>query len=177
MKLPLLLYPNPFLRTVSEPVDPEIAKSEEFKLLVDSLRETLVWYMGIGISAVQCGFAHRLFIMRLSRGGYQTFVNPVLEEVDGPTGVESMEEGCLSIPGVVETVQRYPNVVVSSLDIESGERKRYDLEGIEAQCAQHELDHLEGRMFSDDWGPVKRDIVKRKIKKQLRQNPVFQELK
>ncbi len=176
MRLPLLLYPNRFLREVSTEVDPEYAKSVEFKLLLDSLRETLIWFHGVGISAVQTGFAERVFVMRLSSGGYQSFVNPVLEEVDGPTGVEPMQEGCLSVPGVVETVLRYPNVIVSALDIESGERKRYDLEGIEAQCAQHEMEHLNGKMFTDDYGPVKRDIVKRKVKKAVRHDPLFKEL-
>ncbi len=175
MRLPLLLYPNSELTLGSDEVGIEWARSPEFTELLNDMVETMVWFRGIGLSAIQVGIQDRAFVMR-TRQGILKLVDPILEEVDGPTGVESMQEGCLSVPGVVEMVPRYPNVIVSALDIESGERKRYDLEGIEAQCAQHELDHLDGRMFTDDYGPVKRDIVRRKIRKQLRLNQLFREI-
>jgi peptide deformylase len=174
VKLPLLLYPNPKLSLVSVPVDPEEAKTEEFRTFLTWLGETLIWYRGIGISAIQTGWPCRVFSMK-TRDGIQHFVNPEIESTD--CELTEMEEGCLSVPGVTELVKRYPAVIVSALDIESGERKSYDLVDTEAQCAQHEIEHLDGKMFSDNYGPVKRDIVKRKIKKQLRLNPIFKELK
>jgi peptide deformylase len=175
MRLPLILYPSRLLTEASDEVSLDFAKSVDFKVLVDSLRETLVWFRGIGISAVQGGWPARVFIMRLSRGGYQTFINPIIRGTDGD--LEEVDEGCLSIPGIVERVKRYPGVLVSALDPETGERKSWDLEGIEAQCAQHEMEHLDGKTMADNWGPVKRDIVKRKIKKELRLNPLFKEAK
>jgi peptide deformylase len=173
-KLPLLLYPNLRLREVSELVHPDMAQTEAFKAFLKDLGDTLTWYRGIGISAIQTGNADRVFSMK-TKAGIQHFVNPLIEETDGE--LVEVDEGCLSIPGWVERVKRFPNVIVSCMDIETLERKRFDLEGIEAQCAQHEMDHLDGKLFADSWGPVKRDIVKRKVKKALRQNPIFKEMR
>jgi peptide deformylase len=173
-RLPLLLYPNVKLREVSEPVALDMARSEAFKTFLRDLGETLVWYRGVGISAIQTGNADRVFSMR-TKTGVQHFVNPEIDSYDGD--YVELDEGCLSIPGWSEKVSRRTGVIVSALDIESGERKLWDLDGIEAQCAQHEMDHLDGKMFSDGWGPVKKDIVRRKIKKALRHNPIFQELR
>jgi peptide deformylase len=170
-RLPLLLYPNARLREVSEPVDPDMARSEAFQSFLKDLGETLTWYRGVGISAIQTGNADRVFSMRTKTGGVQHFVNPEIDSYDGD--YVALDEGCLSIPGWTQQVLRRTGVIVSALDIESGERKLWDLDGIEAQCAQHEMDHLDGKMFSDGWGPVKKDIVRRKIKKALRHNPLF----
>lgn len=173
MRLPLLLYPNKTLTQTSLHVDPERAKSEEFKAFVKDLQETLVWYRGIGLSAIQTGRPDRVFVMRMARGGFHTFVNPQIVNVDDET--VPMDEGCLSLPGVLEKVERYPWVAITALDIDSGETRTFDMVGIEAQCAQHEIEHLDGKMFSDPYGPVKRDIVKRKIKKAVRLDPRFKE--
>jgi peptide deformylase len=170
-KLPLLLYPNLKLRQRSAQVDPALVPTEAFKKFLSDLAETLTWYRGIGISAIQCGVPDAVFLMRNTKGEILQFVNPVVEDRDGEK-VE-MEEGCLSIPGFTEKVKRYPNVVVSCLNLEDGGRRVYDLEGIEAQCAQHEMEHLAGAMFSDGYGVAKRDLVKRKIQKALRHDPRF----
>lgn len=175
MRLPLLLYPNKNLSEISVPVDPDYAQSEDFKFFLDALRETLIWFRGVGISAVQTGFLDRVFIMRTRKNEFITFVNPIVKSTDGE--LTEMEEGCLSIPGVVEKVKRYPNIVISALDIDSSEQRLYDLEGIEAQCAQHEMEHLDGKMLTDGLGRVARDIVRRKIQKQVRLNPLFKELR
>jgi len=167
----LVLWPNPLLKLVSEEVDPEWILSDDAKRLVKDLSDTLMHFGGVGLSAIQVAYQARLFVMRTKEGDkwvVKPFFNPELVATDGE--LAEVEEGCLSLPGIVEKVKRYPNVVISALD-PSGivvERRSYDLEGIEAQCAQHELEHLDGKTMGDDWGPVKRDIVKRKIRKTMR---------
>jgi peptide deformylase len=170
--LKVLLWPDPTLRLVSDPVPFEWVKSEEFQQLVKDMTETLLHYRGVGLSAIQVGVQDQLFVMR-TRQGVQAFVNPRIIERDGePT---QMEEGCLSIPGYTQQVYRFPNVIVEAMDFATGEPRNWDLEGIEAQCAQHELEHLEGRLFSDNWGRVTKDIVRRKIAKARRLDPRYKE--
>ncbi len=168
----LVLWPNSLLKLVSEEVDPEWILSDDAKTLVKNMSDTLMHFGGVGLSAIQVAYQARLFVMRTKEGDkwvIKPFFNPELVSTDGE--LAEVEEGCLSMPGVVEKVKRYPNVVISALD-PSGlvvERKQYDLEGIEAQCAQHELEHLDGKTLGDNWGAMKRDIVKRKIRKTIRQ--------
>lgn len=172
-RLPLLLYPNRDLTLLSDDVGIDRARSEEFRELLDRMVETMTWYRGIGLSAIQVGVQDRAFVMRTQQGILK-LVDPKFETLY-EEAVE-MPEGCLSVPGYTETVLRHPQVVLSALDIESGERKRYDFYGIEAQCVQHEMDHLDGKMFTDGYGTAKRDVVKRKIKNALRFDPTFKEL-
>ncbi len=167
--LKLVLWPNPALKEESVAVDPEYMKSDEFQELLKDMTDTLLHFGGVGLSAVQVGVPLRLFIMRTKPGKEWVptpFVNPVILSTDGEA-IE-VDEGCLSMPGVIEKVKRFPNVIVSAVVPESGETKSYDLEGIEAQCAQHESEHMDGKTIGDGWGPVKRDIVKRKIRKNLK---------
>lgn len=171
--LKLLLWPNPELKQVSEEVDLEWARTDQFKELLADMGETMLALGGVGISAVQVGVFDRVFVMRDKKGGTQAFINPVITQTDGE--LEEKDEGCLSIPGIVEKVKRYPNVIVEALDPETGERKHWDLGGIEAQCAQHEIEHLDGKLFADKFGAVKRDIVKRKIKKFVKLRRRWQE--
>jgi len=180
--LPLLYYPSQKLKQVSVEVEPVYARMDHDDV-IRNLAESLVHYRGLGLSAIQVGVPQRIFVMAVNKQSsqncnivkempyflIQVFVNPVIVEVtDGP---EEVEEGCLSLPGIVERVRRYRQVVVEGDDITSVEmgRRRWDLEGIEAQCAQHEIDHLDGKLFSDGFKPVKRDITKRKVQKALRE--------
>lgn len=170
-RLNLLLWPNPRLREKSEHLTFDWVKQEGFRERLKSLHETLLHFRGVGLAAIQVGWAVRLFAMRTPKA-VQTFVNPEIASTDGE--LVEMEEGCLSVPGVFEQVRRYPNVVLVANDLETWERKSWDLEGVEAQCAQHEIEHLDGVMqIVDNAGLVKRDIIKRKIQKQLRLNPLF----
>ena len=175
MRLPLLLYPNETLAYTSDEVEVEWARSQEFGALLDSMVETMVWFRGVGLSAIQVGVPERVFVMRTKKEVLK-IVNPVIESFQDSEPVE-VEEGCLSVPGVYERVLRYPEVELSCLDVVSGERKHYLMEGVEAQCVQHEMEHLDGKMYTDGYGPVKRDIVRRKVQKQIRLNPLFQELR
>ncbi len=166
----LVLWPNQLLKLVSEDVDPEWVKSDDAKTLVKNMSDTLMHFGGVGLSAIQIAYQARLFVMRTKEGDkwvIKPFFNPVLVSTDGE--LAEVDEGCLSMPGVVEKVKRFPNVVLKALDPETGEERSWDFEGIEAQCAQHELEHLDGKTLGDNWGAVKRDIVKRKIRKTIRQ--------
>lgn len=180
--LPLIYYPSQKLRQVSAEVDPIEARMDHSDI-IRNLAESMVHYRGLGLSAIQVGVPQRIFVMAVNKQSSKNcnivksldyfdilvLVNPVIvETVDEPV---EMEEGCLSLPGIVEVVKRYNQVIVEGDDITSVEmgRRRWDLEGVEAQCAQHEIEHLDGKLMGDDWGRVKRDIVKRKIQKALRQ--------
>jgi len=170
-RLPLLLWPNLLLRDKSQHLTFEDVKSDWFKERLERLHETLIHYRGVGLSAVQVKWPVRMFAMRTT-DSVQTFVNPEIVSVDGDA--EMKTEGCLSLPGIFNEVARYPNVVIVANDMETWERKSFDLEGLEAQCAQHEIEHMDGLMaMVDNIGPVKRDILKRKIRKQLRINPLY----
>lgn len=170
--LKILLWPNPLLSKVSLPVDVDWVKHDDFKELVGNMTETLIAYNGLGLAAVQIGMLDRLFLMR-TREGVQAFVNPVVKEfVDEASMVE---ESCLSLPGVVEHAVRYPQVILEAYDFKSGETKLWDFYGISAQCVQHEMDHLDGRMLTDRVGPVKRDIIRRKIRKAVKFDPRYKE--
>jgi peptide deformylase len=171
MRLPLLLWPHLTLKELSRPLSQEETQTDEFKERLASMNETLTHFRGVGISAIQVNWPVRMFSMR-TKDGIKTFINPVIVEWDGSP--ELMEEGCLSLPGIYEKVLRIPNVVIEVNDLDTWERKRFDLEGIEAQCAQHEIEHMDGMMkMMDGAGFTKRDIVKRKLKKQMKVNPLY----
>jgi peptide deformylase len=165
----LVLWPNPELKEPSTDVEPHWVKSDEFKELIRDMTETLLHYGGIGLSAIQIGVPDRLFVMRTKQSDkwvVAPFINPIIRGTDGE--LAEVDEGCLSMPGIIEKVKRYPNVLLSAIDLETGERKSWDLEGIEAQCAQHEMEHMDGKTLGDNWGPVKCDIVRRKIRKNMK---------
>ena len=176
----LLYYPHPNLKLISDEVGDGWAQSSELKDLYADLAETMISNIGIGLAAPQVDIPMRVFVMAVAKNSsrrnivresarfnVQVFVDPVIEEHFDD--LFTYEEGCLSVPGVTEEVQRWPQIAVSAWDIESNQRLRFDLYGIEARCAQHEIDHLDGKMFTDGYGGVKRDIAKRKIKKFLRE--------
>lgn len=170
-RLPLLLWPNLALRQKSTLLTQEDVQGEDFKERLKSLHETLLHFRGVGISAIQVNWPVRLFAMR-TKDEVQTFINPRILETDGELDLK--EEGCLSLPGIFERVERYSNVIIESMDPDTGMFDRWDLDGIEAQCAQHEIEHMDGVMkMVDRAGAVKRDVLKRKVRKQLRINPLY----
>lgn len=173
--MPLFLYPNKVLNDGSDEVGIDWARSKEFGDLLNDMVETMVWFRGVGLSAIQVGIQDRAFVMRTKKEILK-IVDPFIESFQDTEPAE-VEEGCLSVPGVYERVLRYPEVELSCLDIETGNRKHYLMEGVEAQCVQHEMEHLDGKMYTDGYGPVKRDIVRRKVQKQIRLNPLFKELR
>ena len=136
--------------------------------LIDDMVETMYAAPGIGLAAPQVGVPLRIFVIDLSVGrdpaGLITMINPVFVERDG---VQLEEEGCLSLPGFNATVVRPARAVVKGLD-RSGTERQVEGKGLLARAFQHEMDHLDGRLFVDRLRGIKRDLIVRKIKKLAR---------
>ena len=168
--LKVLVWPNTHLHDLSEPVTLEQAKSEEFAGLVQDMKDTMEHYHGAGLSAIQVGVPLRVFVMKTEKGA-EVFVNPAIMDYLVPP--VDMVEGCLSVPGVYETVKRCPEVILAALDLEAGEERLWNLEGVEAQCAQHEIEHLDGKTMMDRYGVAKRKVLKRVIDKTVLLDPAY----
>ncbi|MFO7581801.1 peptide deformylase [Guyparkeria sp.] len=163
----ILIYPDERLREIARPVD---AFEPELSELVGDMFETMYQERGIGLAATQIDQHRRLFVADVSedRSGARAFVNPEIVERAG--SVES-EEGCLSIPGVNETIVRAERILVRARD-EKGKAFEQELDGLLAICFQHELDHLDGRLFIDYLSPLKQQRIRKKMEKALRRERV-----
>jgi len=166
-RLSILEFPDPRLRRVAKPVD-EVTESER-KLAADML-ETMYAANGIGLAATQINQGIRLVVMDLSenRDEPRIFINPEIVE---RSGSQTCEEGCLSVPGVYAEVKRAEAVKVRALGLD-GESFELDAEGLLAVCIQHEIDHLDGKVFVDYLSPLKRRMVEKRLVKQQRQDKV-----
>lgn len=169
----ILIWPNPILNEVSVPVTD--LKDPQIKVLVDDMIETMRANCGMGLAAIQVGVPLRIFVMERTSyhdSGPRLCINPVLQDRSGLTEAKRfVDEGCLSLPGVNERVERCEEVVVDYSHLaEDGTiiSGRYLMEGLEAQCVQHEIEHLDGKIFIGPVGRVKREIIKKKIAKALR---------
>lgn len=143
---PILIWPDPALTLQSAPVTAEELDTDEFRQLVADLWDTLYDAGGVGISAVQIGVLKRVFVVDASFDKRWVFVNPEILHLDGARA--PMNEGCLSLPGILEQVERYPAVSVRALD-EAGRTADRLLTGLAAQCFQHEIEHLDGKLIPD----------------------------
>ncbi|MBT7564209.1 MAG: peptide deformylase [Porticoccaceae bacterium] len=161
--LPILEYPDPRLRKKAKPV---VTVDDDIKRLVDDMFETMIDSHGIGLAASQVDVHQRVIVMDLTEDGSQprVFINPEIEVLNDTT--EPYDEGCLSVPGFYETVARPSNVMISALDRE-GKPFKEKASGLLAICIQHEIDHLEGKLFVDYLSPLKRQIIRKKMKKKL----------
>ena len=161
--LPILEYPDPRLRKKAKPV---VTVDDDIKRLVDDMFETMIDSHGIGLAASQVDVHQRVIVMDLMEDGSQprVFINPEIEVLDDTT--EPYDEGCLSVPGFYETVARPSNVMISALDRE-GKPFKEKASGLLAICIQHEIDHLEGKLFVDYLSPLMRQIIRKKMKKKL----------
>ena len=159
--LPILEYPDPRLRKKAKPV---VTVDDDIKRLVDDMFETMIDSHGIGLAASQVDVHQRVIVMDLMEDGSQprVFINPEIEVLNDTT--EPYDEGCLSVPGFYETVARPSNVMISALDSE-GTPFKEKASGLLAICIQHEIDHLEGKLFVDYLSPLKRQIIRKKMKK------------
>ena len=159
--LPILEYPDPRLRKRAKPV---ATVDDDIKRLVDDMFETMIDSHGIGLAASQVDVHQRVIVMDLMEDGSQprVFINPEIEVLNDTT--EPYDEGCLSVPGFYETVARPSNVMISALDRE-GRPFKEKASGLLAICIQHEIDHLEGKLFVDYLSPLKRQIIRKKMKK------------
>jgi len=159
--LPILEYPDQRLRKRAKPV---VTVDDDIKRLVDDMFETMIDSHGIGLAATQVNVHKRVIVMDLAEDGSQprAFINPEIEVLDETT--EPYDEGCLSVPGFYETVARPSNVMISALDRE-GKPFKEKASSLLAICIQHEIDHLEGKLFVDYLSPLKRQIIRKKMKK------------
>lgn len=163
-KLTILEYPDARLRTRAEPVarfDAALAA------LIDAMFETMYAAPGIGLAATQVDVHQRLLVIDLSaeRNEPLVFVNP---EILAREGAGTMEEGCLSVPGVFDEIERAAKVRVRFQD-RTGEWHEQEIEGLLAVCLQHEMDHLDGRLFVDYLSDLKRERIRRKLDKDRRE--------
>ena len=160
-KLEILHFPDPRLRKKAVPV---AQVDDQVRQTVDAMFETMYDAPGIGLAATQVNIQKRIIVIDISENKNQPwcFINPEIIEL---TGKEEMEEGCLSVPGFYEPVQRAEHVKIRSLSREGG-RFELDADGLLAVCIQHEVDHLDGKLFVDYLSPLKRQRIRKKLEKQ-----------
>ncbi|WP_074214215.1 peptide deformylase [Salinivibrio sp. ES.052] len=163
--LNVLTYPDERLRTVAKPVE---AVTPEIQKMADDMIETMYDQDGIGLAATQVDFHHRMVVIDVSemRNEPMVLINPEIIEKRGEDGIE---EGCLSVPSSRALVPRAAEVTVQALDRE-GNPFQFDAEDLLAICVQHELDHLDGKLFVDYLSPLKRQRIKQKMEKIKRAN-------
>jgi peptide deformylase len=169
-RLTILEYPDPRLRTRARPVEQFDAALE--KLIADMF-ETMYEAPGIGLAASQVDVHRRLIIMDVSEDRSQplVFINP---EILQREGAAKTEEGCLSVPGVYDDVERAARVRVRAQD-QTGAVFERDLDGVVAVCLQHEMDHLEGKLFVDYLSDLKRDRIRKKLDKERKERAATQQ--
>ena len=163
--LDILHHPDPRLRDVAVPVE---AVDDEVRQLADDLLETMYSARGIGLAAVQVGIARRVIVVDVSRerDAPLALVNPRVATVHDEEA--EFEEGCLSVPGVWETVSRPARVRVEAWD-RDGNAVSMEAEGTLAACLQHEIDHLDGRLFVDYLSRLKQQRIRKRALKQRRE--------
>ena len=161
--LDILYFPDAQLRRTAEAVsnvDGQVAK------LVDQMLETMYEAPGIGLAATQVNVHQRIVVIDVSENNDTplTFINPQILHSDGQA---EMQEGCLSIPGVYENVKRPSDVRIAAIDRE-GNPFEMDADGLLAVCIQHEVDHLNGKLFVDYLSPLKRNRIRKRMEKWIR---------
>jgi peptide deformylase len=161
--LTILEFPDPRLRKKAAPVD---AVDDELRALIDDMFETMYAAPGIGLAATQVDVHRRLLVADVSgeKDDPHVFINPEILEKDG---VAVTEEGCLSVPGYYEEVERAEHIRVRYLD-RDGRECEGDFEGLLAVCVQHEIDHLDGKLFVDYLSEAKRTRIRKKLEKERR---------
>ena len=162
-KLTILEFPDPRLRKKAIPVD---VVDDELRTLIDDMFETMYAAPGIGLAATQVDVHRRLLVADVSSDSSDphVFINPEILEKDGVTVTE---EGCLSVPGYYEEVKRADHIRVRYLD-RDGRECEGEFEGLLAVCVQHEIDHLDGKLFVDYLSEAKRSRIRKKLEKERR---------
>jgi len=163
--LNILVYPDSRLRTVAKPVE---AVDHSVTTLVDDMAQTMYSAPGIGLAATQVNVPKRVIVMDLSenRNELIVFINPVIEALEGE--IET-EEGCLSVPGIVAPVSRSERITVSALNRE-GKSFRLEASELLSVCIQHEIDHLNGKVFVDYLSRLKQGRIRKQLLKEVREN-------
>lgn len=162
-KLKILEFPDPRLRTKATPIS---AVDDALRTLIDDMFETMYAAPGIGLAATQVDVHKRLLVADVSPDQSQpyAFINPEILEKDG---VIVSDEGCLSVPGYYEEVERAEHIRLRFLD-RNGDPQEMEAEGLLAVCIQHEIDHLDGKLFVDYLSEAKRQRIRKKLLKERR---------
>jgi peptide deformylase len=162
-KRPILLYPDPRLHTLAAPV---AQVNDDIRNLIKDMAETMYAAPGVGLAATQVDVHLRIIVIDTSvtRDELRAFINPELIESSGEADVD---EGCLSVPGIYEKLRRAQYIRVRALDAD-GTPFETTAEGLHAVCIQHEMDHLEGKVFVEKLSRLKQQRILAKIKKRKR---------
>lgn len=163
--LDILIYPDDRLRKIAKPVG---AVDDRIHTLVDNMFETMYEAPGVGLAATQVNVHERIVVIDVSedKDDPLTLINP---EIISTSGKTEGEEGCLSLPGIYENITRAEEIKFTALDRE-GEQYEMEVDGLLAVCVQHEVDHLDGKMFVDYLSAMKRRRIKKKLLKQEKQD-------
>lgn len=163
MLLEILHFPDARLRERAKPI-PEV--DSEIRRVADNMLETMYDAPGIGLAATQVNLLRRIIVLDISDGkdAPLCLINPRIVSRDG---IVQMEEGCLSVPGVFEPVARAERIRVAALDID-GQPFAVEADGLLAVCIQHEIDHLDGRLFVDHLSSMKRNRIRKRLEKEKR---------
>lgn len=161
--LDVLVYPDPRLREIAEPV---VRVDENIRALVDDMAETMYQAPGIGLAAIQVNVLKRVIVIDISKdqSELQVFINPRIVERDG---TQEIEEGCLSVPDVYAPVQRAESIRVTALN-RDGNEVEMRAEGLLSVCIQHEIDHLDGKVFVDYLSRLKQERIRKRMQKQAK---------
>jgi len=163
--LPILHYPDPRLHKVAKPVE---VVDDRIRQLVRDMAETMYDAPGVGLAATQVDIHERVVVIDVSENGDDLLVLINPEITFKSDDLQVYEEGCLSVPGVYDEVQRAARITVRALN-EQGQPYEFDAEDLLAVCVQHELDHLMGKVFVEYLSPLKQNRIKTKIRKQERE--------
>ena len=159
-KLDILHYPDPRLRTRAEPV---AVVDDDIRRLVDDMLETMYDAPGIGLAATQVNVHQQVIVIDVSETRDQpvVLINPMILRAEGE---EETEEGCLSVPEVFDTVRRADRIEVRALD-RDGQPYEMQVDGLLAVCIQHEMDHLDGKLFVDYLSQMKKQRIRKRLEK------------
>lgn len=162
--LPILEFPDPRLRTKAALIDAAEVTTPAFQELIDNMFQTMYEAPGIGLAASQVDVHKRFMVIDVSEGKDtpMVFINP---EIVTQQGGQVYQEGCLSVPGIFADVTRADSITVRFLD-RQGAAQELTTDGLLAVCVQHEMDHLDGKLFIDYLSPLKREMVRKKLAKQ-----------
>jgi peptide deformylase len=162
-KLSILLYPDSRLHTVAQPVS---RVDDEIRKLINDMAETMYAAPGVGLAATQVDVHRRVIVVDTSpaHDGLKAFINPKIVESSGES---DCDEGCLSVPGIYEKVRRAQKIRVAALDAD-GNPFELEAEGLQAVCIQHEMDHLDGKVFVEKLSRLKRERILTKLRKRHR---------
>ncbi|RXR01986.1 peptide deformylase [Pseudoxanthomonas composti] len=161
--LPILEFPDPRLRTKAVELDAAEVLQPSFQTLVDDMFQTMYDAPGIGLAASQVDVHKRFMVIDVSeeKNAPMVFINPQIVQKDGE---QVYQEGCLSVPGIYADVTRANQITVRFLD-RKAQPQELSTDGLLAICIQHEMDHLDGKLFVDYLSPLKREMVRKKLAK------------